>query len=433
MEKIDAQKYFRSNSNPRVSKMAEGLIGSEILKIAADIRAMVAQGQKVCNLTVGDFSSTEFRIPAFLEEGIGRHLRAGQTNYPPSDGVLELRKAVQKFYVEWLGLDYPEKSILICGGARPAIYGIYRSIVDPGDKVIYPTPSWNNNHYTHMVGAAGVPVPCNEANAFLPTRELLAPVVRDAVLISLNSPLNPTGTAFTKEALEGICDLVLEENSRRGKDRKPLYVIYDQIYWMLTFGTTRHYNPVSLRPEMAPYTIFIDGISKAFAATGVRVGWCVGPTDIVEKMSSMLGHVGAWAPRAEQMASAELLVQKNVIEEYHRTMKAGVQARLELLYKGITALEKSGLPTRAIVPMGAIYLTAQFNLIGKKKTDGTVIKTNEEIREYLLKEAQVGLVPFQAFAHCENTGWFRLSVGAVSPHDIEAAIPRLKAALEKVK
>lgn len=428
---IDVQAYLKTGETGRFSAMADGLSGSEILKIAAEIRTLAAQGHKMCNLTVGDFSPTEFRIPLFLEEAIHRKYQCGQTNYPPAEGVTELRTSIKKFYSERLHLDYPEKSIIVCGGARPIIYSVYQTVVDPGDKVIYPAPSWNNNYYVHMARATGVPVQCHEDNSFLPTRDLLKDHVKDARLITLNSPLNPTGTAFTREALEGICDLVLEENRRRAGKQRPLYVLYDQVYWMLTFGTTRHFNPVSLRPEMAPYVIFVDGISKAFAATGVRVGWSAGPVDLIERMSAIITHVGAWAPRAEQMATAELLMERAVIDDYHKTMKAGLEKRLDLMHEGISELERSGFPVKSIVPMGAIYLTAQFNLIGKKNPDGGVFATNEEIRKYLLHEAQFGIVPFQAFGYQGNTGWFRLSAGAVSMEDIKAAMPRLKAALEK--
>lgn len=430
---INVQSHLKYEENGRFSAMAEGLSGSEILKIASEIRALSAQGHKMCNLTVGDFSPTEFRIPLFLEEAIHRHYQNGQTNYPPFEGVTELRSAIRKFYIDRFQLDYPEKSIIVCGGARPIIYSLFRTVVSRGDKVIFPTPSWNNHYYTHMVGANGISVPCHAENAFLPTRDLLKDHVKDARLITLNSPLNPTGTAFTREALEGICDLVLEENrSREGKQR-PLYLLFDQIYWMLTFGKTTHFNPVSLRPELAPYVIFVDGISKAFAATGVRVGWSAGPDDIIQRMSAMLTHVGAWAPRAEQMGTADLLMQPAVIEEYHKTMKTGLETRLDLLHKGISDLERLGFPVMSIVPMGAIYLTARFNLIGKKNPHGGVFTTNEEIRKYLLHEAQFGVVHFQAFGYEGDTGWFRLSVGAVSIKDIEAALPRVKTALEKIK
>ena len=216
----------------------------------------------------------------------------------------------------------------------------------------------------------------------------------------------------------------------RGSNEKPLYIMYDQVYWMLTFGSTRHFNPVSLRPELLPYTIFVDGISKPFAATGVRVGWVVGPQDVVEKMASIIGHIGAWAPRAEQVATARLLSATNEINAYHKEMKKGVQSRLDALYAGIVSLHKEGFPVDAIVPMGAIYLSAQFALNGKRSPSGSVLRTNEDIRRYLLHEAQLAVVPFQAFCTTDETGWFRLSVGAVSLNEIQEMLPRLKRALQ---
>jgi aspartate aminotransferase len=404
--------------------MAAGLIGSEILKIAGEIRAMVADGAEVCNLTVGDFSPAEFRIPELLEDAVGEALRAGETNYPPSDGVAALRAAVSEFTLRRLGLEYPAERVLVTGGSRPGIYAVYRALVDPGDRVVYPVPSWNNNHYAHLVGAQGVPVACRPEDDFLPTRALLEPVVRGARLLALNSPLNPTGTAFTAEALGEICDLVLEENRRRGPDERPLFLMYDQVYWMLTFPPTVHVDPVSLRPEMAEYTVYVDGISKAFAATGVRVGWTLGPADVTARMASILGHVGAWAPRAEQVATARLLREDAVIDAYHAGMKEGVRARLDALYAGLMRLREEGFPVDAMVPMGAIYLSARFDLRGRGGPAG-----NEEVRRWLLESAGLAAVPFQAFGMKEDSGWFRLSVGAVSLPEIEAMFGRLRGAL----
>ncbi len=412
----------------RISTMAAGLIGSQILGIAADIRALVGQGKKICNLTVGDFSPKQFRIPLLLEESIIRRYREGETNYPPSDGMMDLRKAIREFYKTWLDVDYPESSILIASGARPIIYGIYQALVDPGEKVVYPTPSWNNNHYVHMVGAQGCPVVCAPETAFLPTRSLLEPHVRDAVLLSLNSPLNPTGTAVSRDTLRGICEMVLEENARRGPGGRPLYVMYDQVYWMLTFGDTRHVHPLELYPELRPYVLFVDAISKSFAATGTRVGWCVGPEDVVSRMSAIIGHVGAWAPRAEQLATADLLVNKAEIETYHTTMKRGIQERLESLYQGLKEMQTAGLPVCVIPPAGAIYLSVRFDLCGRT-VGGRVMESNETIRQYLLQEAGFAIVPFEAFAYEGESGWFRLSVGAVSPEEIREALPRVRKAL----
>ncbi len=417
-------------SDRRVSTMAGGLVGSEILKIAGDVRAMVAGGTQVCNLTVGDFSPAQFRIPAMLEREIVNALQQGETNYPPSEGVPALRKAVGDFYRQWLGLDYPVESILVTGGSRPGIYSVYTALVDPGDTVVYPVPSWNNNHYVHLSGARGIPVVCHADDAFLPTRATLEPHIRGARLLSLNSPLNPSGTAFTAQALGEICDLVLEENARRGPDERPLYVMYDQVYWMLTFDGTTHVNPVSLRPEMREYTVFVDGISKAFAATGVRVGWTVGPEDVTKRMMSVLGHVGAWAPRAEQIATARVLEATDAISEYHQSMKEQVQVRLQALYDGLQAVAGAGYPVEAIPPMGAIYLSSRFALHGWRTPAGDVLRTNDEIRHYLLDAAGLAMVPFQAFGMMEDTGWFRLSVGAVSLDEIGTTFARLRPALD---
>ena len=413
----------------RICAMSDAMSGSEILRIAGEIRAMVEGGQRVCNLTVGDFSPAEFRIPAYLEKEIAEALHRGETNYPPSNGVAPLRETVRRFYQRELGLDYPASSVLITAGSRPGIYGTFKTLVDPGDRVVYAAPSWNNNHYCHLTNAIGVPVATTRATAFLPTRELLEPVIRGARLLSLNSPLNPTGTAFDAETLGAICDLVLEENARRGAGERPLYVMYDQVYWMLTFGDTRHVNPVSLRPQMAQYTIFVDGISKAFAATGVRVGWVVGPQDIIDSMNNFLGHVGAWAPRAEQVATAKLLDAPNEVAAFGTELKAGVRQRLDALYDGIMAMKADGLPVDATSPMGAIYLSARFALNGKRTPDGQTLRTNDEVRRYLLKAAGFAVVPFQAFGVKEDTGWFRLSVGAVSMADIERVLPVLRDAI----
>ncbi|HEX2189585.1 MAG TPA: aminotransferase class I/II-fold pyridoxal phosphate-dependent enzyme [Longimicrobiaceae bacterium] len=414
----------------RVCRMAEGLVGSEILKIAGEIRASVAAGAEVCNLTVGDFSPAEFRIPAFLEDAVCEALRAGETSYPPSEGMGALRAAVSDFDRRRLGLEHGPERVLVTGGSRPGIYVAYRALVDPGDRVVYPVPSWNNNHYSHLVGAEGVPVVCRPEDAFLPTRDALEPVLRGARLLALNSPLNPTGTAFTAAALEEVCDLVLEENRRRGPGERPLYVMYDQVYWMLTFPPTEHVHPVALRPEMEPYTVYVDGISKAFAATGVRVGWTVAPPDITARMASILGHLGAWAPRAEQVATARLLAEDDVIDAYHATLKEGVRARLDALHAGLARLREAGFPVDAMVPMGAIYLSARFDLHGRAAPGGGVLRTSDDVRHYLLEAAGLAVVPFQAFGMRGDTGWFRLSAGAVSLPEVEAMFGRLRRALE---
>ena len=130
-----------------LSALARGVIGSEILKIAAEIRVLVANGASICNLTVGDFDPAQFPVPLELLDGTRAALAAGHTNYPPSDGVLMLREVLMRMYERDLGLKYPIESVLVTGGARPLLYGSYRTLIDPGDVAVYPVPSWNNNHY----------------------------------------------------------------------------------------------------------------------------------------------------------------------------------------------------------------------------------------------------------------------------------------------
>ena len=418
-----------TQSASRPSALAGSLIGSEILKIAADVRALAADGRDICNLTVGDFAPSEFRIPPQLEQGIVDALHRGETNYPPSDGILPLREVVRALYARELGFTPELKSIIVTGGSRPGIYATYRSLVDAGDRVIYPTPSWNNNHYVHLVSGVRVPVACDASTRFMPTRAMLEPLVRGARLIALCSPQNPTGTAFTADELRDICELVVEENARRGDEERPLFLMYDQVYWTLTFGDTRHVHPIGVCPEVAPYTIYVDGISKSLAATGVRVGWIVAPPDLAGPMSGLLGHVGAWAPKAEQTAVARFLADDAAMRAYRETMVAGVRTRLDLLFQGIESMRAAGLPVEAIAPEGAIYLSAKFALQGRVAPDGTRLDSDEAVRRYLLHAAGVAIVPFQAFGVADDTGWFRLSVGAVSPEQIARMLPRLRDAL----
>lgn len=412
-----------------LSALARGVVGSEILKIAGQVRALIAQGQAVCNLTVGDFDATQFPIPAELLEGTRQALADGHTNYPPSDGVLKLREAVARFYQRELGLDYPVESVLVTGGARPLLYGAYKTLVDPGETVVYTLPSWNNNHYAYLSGAQAVEIPVRPESNFFPTLAQLEPHLGSARMLVLNSPLNPTGTAIGQAELKAITEAVVAENARRkAEGRRLLFFVYDQVYWTLTFGDTVHHTPVGLVPDSAPYVIFIDALSKAFCATGLRVGWGVMPPAVRNRMSDILGHVGAWAPKAEQVATADLLDRPEVFKPFQGALRAELRRRLEALHGGFAELAAHGVPVEAIAPQGAIYLSVRFNLFGRE-IRGRPLTTNEDIRQLLLEEAGLALVPFQAFGLKEDSGWFRISVGAASMSDIEGMFPRLKALL----
>jgi len=414
-----------------VSVLANALIGSEIIKIGNEVNEMKRKGAKIANLTIGDFDPSIFPIPEALKEEIIAAYNDHQTNYPPADGILPLRETVAGILKDRYDLDYSTSDILIAGGSRPLIYATYLALVDPGDKVIYPAPSWNNNHYCTLSSAQGVAVETTVENNFMPTADQLKPHFKGATLLALCSPLNPTGTMFTKQQLEEICDAVIEENNTRSADEKPLYIMYDQIYSLLTFGKA-HFNPVSLRPELKDVTIYIDGISKCLASTGVRVGWGFGPELIISKMKALLGHIGAWAPKAEQVAVAKYFKDHTQVDQFLAEFKHQVQDSLDALYNGFQDLKSKGFTVDAVIPMGAIYLTLEIDYIGKTTPAGAVLQNSADVNFYLIQEAQVALVPFSAFGNEESMPWFRASVGGCSLTDIQEMIPRIEKALAQL-
>ena len=418
---------------PRIATMAEELVGSEIIKLAGEIKEKIAQGGQIFNYTIGDFNPDIFPIPEGLTAAIIRSYQSGETNYPPANGILDLRQELSSFIEKKQGLSYHADEFLVAGGARPLIYAAFQALVNPGEKVLFPVPSWNNNHYTHLSRGQQIFVETTPENNFMPSANELAEHVQEASLIALCSPLNPTGTVFSKEQLQSICDLVLAENRRRGPNEKPLYILYDQIYWQLCLGDSKHEDPVSLCPELRPYVVFIDGISKSLAATGVRVGWGFGPGHVINKMKAILGHVGAWAPRAEQVATARFMAEGKELDDYLVTIKGKAFERLEAFYAGFQKLNSDGYPIHAIAPKAAIYLTVQFDLVGKTDGQGKLLQNTEDVTAFLLDECGLAIVPFYAFGASRTSTWFRLSIGTAAITDIPIVFQRLESALRLLK
>ena len=417
----------------KLSQLSETLIGSEIVKLGGEIREKIRQGERIYNFTVGDFDPSIFPIPKELEDAIVEAYRKHFTNYPAAEGNLDLREAIHSFVRDEQGLDYGTNEILVASGGRPLIYAVFRAVCDKGDKIIYAVPSWNNNHYTHFVGGEHIVVEAKAQNNFMPTADDIRPHIQQATLLSLCSPQNPTGTTFKKEELEAICDMVLQENKRRGDGEKKLYVMFDQMYWHLTYGNIKHYDPVSLRPAMREYTIYIDAISKVFAATGVRVGWSMGPATVIAKMKAILTHVGAWAPMAEQKAVAGYLGKRENIQEYLSNFKKEIEERLRSIYNGFMQLKSEGHAVDAIEPEAAIYLTIKIDLTGKTTSDGKILGDQGAVTAYILNAAGLAVVPFYAFGADRSSAWYRLSIVTCKKEEIDEMIGKLRDALKQLK
>jgi aspartate aminotransferase len=416
-----------------LSPLAATTEDSQIRHVASEVWALQAQGAEICNLTIGDFVPAQFPVPPAFMERLADELRAGRTNYTPSDGIPELKKAIADQYRRELGIDFGPGSVVVGAGARPLMWASYLAFLSPGDGFAYGVPSWNTNYYGHIFRCEHLVMPGRAASRFLPTVEQVAEVLPRARMLVLNSPLNPTGTAYRPEELEPVCRAVLAENRRREREGSPpVMMLYDQVYWTLTGPGQAHTHPLALVPELAPYVIYLDAISKSLAATGLRVGWAVVPPHLQATFKTLVGHMGGFAPRPEQHATAWYLAQPELIQADRERMRQGIRARLGLLVETLTGMAAEGLPVEIIRPEGGIYLSVRFDLFGRRLPSGQVIETNEDIRRFLLHEAGLALVAFQAFGLEEDTGWFRISVGAADPAAVVRGLERVRATLKGV-
>jgi aspartate aminotransferase len=422
----------QSSLDSALSVMARGLRESGILRITRQVRAMIARGENVINLTVGDFDPRYFPIPRKLAEEIQAAIGRGETNYPTPEGMLPLRQAISDYVYRTAGVRYPVEAIVVCSGGRPVLYGAYRAIVNPGDKVLYSVPSWQNDAYSQITCAESIEIQATVETGFQPTLEQLAPHIPQAAMLCLCSPGNPTGTVMTSEQLTAILQAVVAENrSREAAGRRPLFVLHDQMYGALVTRGQKHTYPAAVVPESARYVISADGVSKAYAGTGLRLGWMLAPPAVGARIRDLLSNAGAWAPRAEQVGVASFLNDPAAIAEFRAEMDSRLAERLNAMYEGFRKLERDGYPVASINPQGAIYFSACFGLHGRK-VEGKPIETDDEIRLLLLERAGTAVVPFQAFGVRGNTGWFRLSAGAVSLDEIRELFPRIKALLDQI-
>ncbi|QZO14991.1 pyridoxal phosphate-dependent aminotransferase [Pseudoalteromonas piscicida] len=416
-----------------LSNLANALDYSDIIHLEFYVQEQLAKGKEICDLIIGDFDTQQFPMPDYLTAQIQQAYENKQNDYPPLEGVLSLRDEVAKQTKKRFNVSYnPDTEMLISGGARPLLYSAMLATVSAEDKVIYPVPSWNNMFYTTMCGGKHVPIETSEANQFLPTAEQLQAHISDARLITLCSPQNPNGSMFSKQQLGEICNMVVAENVRRRTiNAKPLYVIYDQVYWMLTMQEVKHYHPASLCPDIKPYLIVVDAGTKAFAATGIRVGWATGPHEVIAKMQVIQEHIGAMAPTAEQLATAVLFQNEAYLQSYLAGFKEKILASMTVLHQGVQDMKGAGIAIDSFIPNAGIYMTLKIDAINMETPDGNVLENADKVSRYLIDSAGLALVPFASFG-CRSKAsqlWYRAAVCTISPSEIEAALPRLQSAL----
>jgi aspartate aminotransferase len=304
--------------------------------------------------------------------------------------------------------------------------------VNPGDKVVFSVPSWQNDAYSMLTGGESVVIEATVETGFQPTVEQFRPHLPEAAMICICSPGNPTGTVMSEQQLGDILRAVVEENvSRESAGRRPVFILHDQMYGALVTAGQKHTFPAAIVPECARYLISADGVSKAYAGTGLRLGWMLVAPAVGARIRDLLSHAGAWAPRAEQSAVAGFLRDETAISEFRKEMDGRIAERLDAMHEGFEALKNAGYPVDSINPQGAIYFSAQVRLHGRT-VDGKTLRTDDDIRVLLLERAGAAVVPFQAFGVQGETGWFRLSAGAVSLDEIESLFPRIKSLLDEV-
>jgi aspartate aminotransferase len=417
----------------RISTLANNITTSPILTFAAKVNAKIAEGEKIYNLTVGDFNPHIYPIPTELKQDIIKAYDNNETNYPGAFGLTPLREAVRDLLKKYNNIDLDINDILIASGSRPLIYATYKTIIDKGDKVLFPVPSWNNDYYTTLTDGQAIMIETSAENNFMPTKDELLPHIGDATLLALCSPQNPTGTVLSKQQLIDICEVVVAENNRRSADEKPLYVMFDQVYWLMAFGDDVFNHALNINPQMQEYAIFIDGVSKSFAGTGVRVGWATGPSDIIAKMRSFVAHIGAWAPRAEQVACGAYLSQLDKVDEFITGFNTTLQTVLTNLYNGFMQMKNEGLAVDSIKPEASIYLSIKLDILGTTTTSGKTLETVDDVQEFLLNDAKVAVLPFAWFGAKNSDNWYRISIGVCPADATDEIINNIKTALNTLK
>jgi aspartate aminotransferase len=382
---------------------------SEILKITGLATELKLQGKDVIVLGAGE---PDYDTPDHIKDAAERAMRAGATKYTALDGAPELKAAIRAKFRRDNGLEFEQDEITVSAGAKQVLYNAMMATLDPGDEVVIPTPFWVS--YADIVLIAGgkpVVTPCSEANGFRLTAEDLDRAITERTRwVMLNSPSNPTGAAYSEAAYRPILDVLLR--------RPHVWLIVDDIYEHIVYEGFRFATPAAIEPTLRDRTLTVNGVSKAYAMTGWRIGYAGGPSALIRAMAVVQSQSTSCPSSISQAAAIAAL---NGPQEIIRERCRSFQARRDLVVRALNKID--GISCRE--PEGAFYTFANCaGLIGATTPDGKLIESDTAFAEYLLRAAGVAVIPGSAFGLAP---YFRISY-ATSTAELQEACRRIETA-----
>jgi aspartate aminotransferase len=374
----------------QLSTIVQNLQPSATIAAATKAKALKAQGVQVLEFTLGE---PDFDTPAHIQEAAIQAMRDGHTHYTQATGIPELKQAICDAYQRDYGLKYEQNQIAVSNGAKHAIHNVLTAICNPGDEVIIPTPYWvSYSALVELTGAIPVLVHTTEASGFcLQPADLAAAITDKTRLVMLNSPSNPTGAVWNREALQAIADVIVEHD---------LLVMADEIYEKLIYEGHSFHSFATLGEEVAARTIIVSGVSKAYAMTGWRIGWTMASAELTAGMTKLQSQQTSNPCSVSQYAAiAALTGPQDCVEEM----------RLQFAKRRKYVVERvNGLPNVTFAePSGAFYVFMNVSAyFGKPLAGGVVVDNSTEFCTALLEQAHVALVTGDAFG---GAGYVRLS------------------------
>lgn len=397
----------------RLSSTTSILQKSITLEIAAKAKRMNEQGLNVISFSAGE---PDFDTPKSIKNAAKLAIDSGKTKYTDASGIAELKCAIRQKFLRENNLHYDENNIIVTSGAKYGLFALLSAIISPGDEVILPVPYWVS--YPSLIKlAGGTPALCYPAEnqSFRLTLNDIKKVITDKTkAVIINSPNNPTGAVYTLKDLEEIVNYLAERN---------IFVISDEIYEKLTYDHVQHISLASVvREKFKKYVVVLNGVSKAYAMTGWRIGYVAGPRDLIERMKFFVGHTTSNPNTPAMYAAVEALNgPQNDIEMMVRRFNR----RRQFMYQELMKVPK----LQCCYPEGAFYVFANFKHYLNSTINDHKINTTIDLANYLLDEAQVGVVPGESFG---LPGYIRFSY-ATNMDNIAEGVDNLKDALSEME